>query len=85
VAAGENEVQQLFEEMLDIAGGASRDVQRATRIAYSLFLRASDVVNNFGQPQVTGHTTHVEQVEAIKGRLETARKELARIVPKDLL
>lgn len=85
VGKGENEVQGLLEEMLDKAGGASRGVQRAARAAYSQFLRGADVVNKYGQPQLTGHTTLAEQAAAAKQYFESLYREVVSILPKDLL
>ncbi len=85
VIQGEDEVQTLLEQMLDTAGGASRDVQRDTQMAYSQFLHASDLINNWGRKHFTPATSHAEQADAAKAHMANVRDAVARIVPKDLL
>jgi|SRR5882724_2819346 len=86
VMKGENEVQELLEQMLDAAGGASRDVQQAAQGTYSEFLRASDLIHKFGSGvHITPQTSHLEQAEAAKAHLENVRGAVLRIIPEDLL
>lgn len=85
MSRGEDEVQGLLEEMVDLAGDASPSVQRATRAAYSAFLQGADVNNKYGQPDLTGHTTFAEQAAAARQHFERAFQLVAAIVPTDLL
>ena len=85
VSRGEDEVQTLLEEMVDRAGDASPRVQRATRAAYSAFLHGANLINKYGQPDLTGHTTAAEQAAAAHRWFEQVFEEVGAIVPKDLL
>jgi len=84
VIQGENEVQTLLEEMLDTAGGASRQIQRATHTAYTEFLRASDLAHRWGSAHAMPTTSHMQQADAAKTHLEGVRKAVLRIIPKEL-
>lgn len=76
MVADENEVEELLEEMLDLVGGGSFAIQRATRAAYRFFLLGSDLINKVGTPQ---------HVDAAATHFADAQQQLAKIVPKDLL
>jgi len=83
VSAGENEVEQLLEEMLDAAGGASPKVQRETRRAYGSFLKGADLINKYSQPESTGHVTTMAQAVDAKKYFEEALRHVSGIVAKD--
>lgn len=85
VARGEDEVQTLLEEMLDLVGGASPRVQRATRAAYRSFLHGADLINKFGQPELTGHATPADQAATAVMHFEAVYRQALVIVPRDLL
>lgn len=85
VARGEDKVEDLLEQMVDLAGDASPPVQGATRRAYSTFLHGADLINKYGQPELTGHVTAAEQATAARRYFEQVLQQVAAIVPKDLL
>lgn len=79
---GENEVQGILEEMVDLAGDAGPLVRRATREAYLRFMRGSDLVHAARGDDVR----HVQaQLAAARGHFEAAYKALGRAGPRALL
>ncbi len=81
VAHGEDEVQAILEEMVDIAGEAGPRVRRATREAYLRFMRGSDLTH---LPSGDLRQTQAHLVAA-RGHFEAAFKALRRAGPRALL
>ena len=61
------------------------NARRATRGAYSAFLHRADLINKYGQPELTGHKAAVEQAAAARRHFEQVLQQVAAIVPQDLL
>jgi hypothetical protein len=83
VTASEDEVQDILEEMVDLAGEAGPLVRRATRHAYLRFMRGSDRIN---EPVAGGGILQWQsQLAAARGHFAAAFQSLGHAGPPALL
>lgn len=85
VGKGLATVESLLEEMIDLAVGASQDVQKAARHAYRHFMRGANFANKHGRvPHPTGNSNPRDQAISAKLEFERAVKHLEPTIPTDL-
>jgi hypothetical protein len=85
VVEGEKVVEELLEQMVDLAAEASGSVQAATREAYALFMRGATFANKHGHPShPTGHTNPRDQALAALAEFKRAEERVSAAVPADL-
>jgi hypothetical protein len=82
VTAGEDEVQSILEEMVDVAGEAGPRVRRATRKAYLRFMQGSDLVHLATGDDLRERRAHLV---AARGHFEAVYQALGRAGPRALL